>query len=52
MKQSEIARQLNCSPQQVSRLMRRARARMQELVDPPVHAPDVAARPGRVTRPG
>jgi RNA polymerase sigma-B factor len=36
MKQTEIARQLNCSQTQVSRLLRRAAVRLHGLIDPPI----------------
>jgi RNA polymerase sigma-B factor len=36
-KQSEIAAELGCSQMQVSRLLRRAAARVREMIDPPAH---------------
>jgi RNA polymerase sigma-B factor len=43
MKQTEIARELGCSQMQVSRLLRRATARLHEMTDPDVGGDDTAA---------
>ena len=42
MKQTEIAQELGCSQMQVSRLLRRAAARLHDLTDPDLR-PDEAA---------
>ena len=44
--QTEIARQLNCSQMQVSRLLRRAVATLQSLIDPPLDEPEPSAGGG------
>jgi RNA polymerase sigma-B factor len=41
LKQTEIARELQCSQMQVSRLLRRAAAKLRELTDPDLSAPPV-----------
>jgi DNA-directed RNA polymerase specialized sigma24 family protein len=44
MKQTEIARELDCSQMQVSRLLRRAADRLREITDPTLDdAPDDAS---------
>lgn len=43
MKQTEIARELNCSQMQVSRLLRRAAAKLREMTDPDLQRPGDAA---------
>jgi RNA polymerase sigma-B factor len=43
MKQTEIARELGCSQMQVSRLLRRATARLHEVTDPDLGGDDTAA---------
>jgi RNA polymerase sigma-B factor len=43
MKQTEIARELGCSQMQVSRLLRRATARLHEMTDPDLGRDDTAA---------
>jgi RNA polymerase sigma-B factor len=45
MKQTEIARELGCSQMQVSRLLRRAAARLHEMTDPDLGREDAASAP-------
>jgi RNA polymerase sigma-B factor len=49
--QSEIGRHLHCSQTQVSRLLRRAANRVQELIDPPLGGPEPSAVGGGVAKP-
>jgi RNA polymerase sigma-B factor len=55
MKQTEIGLRLNCSQQQVSRLLRRAAARLEVLIDPPLGGmnpppAEVRSKPARSLR--
>lgn len=43
MTETEIARELNCSQTQVSRLLHRAAAGLQQLLDPPLREPGLSA---------
>ena len=45
MKQTEIARELGCSQMQVSRLLRRAAARLHEMTDPDLGREGAASAP-------
>ena len=50
MTETEIARRLNCSQMQVSRLLHRAAAGLQELLDPPLSESEHAAAGRESTR--